>query len=65
VLDFTAKVSGGADAKRFKIEPQRLLYSLQWRHNGTPPGLHLQLVNNPAICFEPVANMLLGSFPND
>jgi hypothetical protein len=29
VQDFTAAVSGGADAKRFKIAPQRLLYSLQ------------------------------------
>jgi hypothetical protein len=33
----------GADGKKFKIDPRRLLYSLQWRHNGTPPDLYLQL----------------------
>jgi hypothetical protein len=46
VQDFTAAASGGADAKRFKVDPQRLLYSLQWRHNATPPDPHLQLVRD-------------------
>jgi hypothetical protein len=39
----------GADVKKFKIEPQRLLYSLQWLHNGTPPDFQLQLVRDPAL----------------
>jgi hypothetical protein len=43
VRDFSAEAVGGADAKRFKIEPQRLLYSLQRLHNGTPPDFQLQL----------------------
>jgi hypothetical protein len=43
VRDFSAEAAGGADAKRFKIEPQRLLYSLQRLHNGTPPDFQLQL----------------------
>jgi hypothetical protein len=37
--------------KKFKIEPQRLLYSLQWKHNGTPPDFHLQLVRDPQVRF--------------
>lgn len=27
----------GRDGKKFKIEPRRLPYSLQWLHNRTPP----------------------------
>jgi hypothetical protein len=29
------------------INPQRLLYSLQRKHNGTLPDLHLQFVRDP------------------
>jgi len=60
VLDFSAAASGGADAKRFKIDPERLLYSLLWKHNGKPPDLHLQLVRDPTLWFDFVANALLG-----
>ena len=59
VLDFTAAASSGADAKRFKFGPDRLLYSLRWKHNATPADLHLQLVKDPDLWFEPVANLLL------
>ena len=52
ILDFTAAASG-------KIDPQRLLYSLQWRHNATPANLHLRLAKDPDLWFEPVANLLL------
>jgi hypothetical protein len=51
----------GEDGKKFKIDPQRLLYSLQWLHNASPPDLHLQLVRDPAIWFDFVANALLGA----
>jgi hypothetical protein len=34
-------VALGADGKKFKIEPQRLLYSLQWKHNGHATGFSL------------------------
>ena len=54
-LDFTA-AAGGADAKRLKVGPDRLLYSLRWKHNA---DLHLQLVKEPDLWFEPVANLLL------
>jgi hypothetical protein len=40
----------GADGKKFKIDAQWLLYSLQWK--GTPPDFHLQLVRGPAISLE-------------
>jgi hypothetical protein len=33
-LDFTAAAFGGADAKRLKVGPDRLLYSLRWKHNA-------------------------------
>jgi hypothetical protein len=61
VQDFTAAASGGADAKKFKADLQRLLYSLQWRHNATPPDPHLQLVRDPQPWFDFVATMLLGA----
>jgi hypothetical protein len=51
----------GAGAKKFKVDPQRLLYSLQWKHNGTPPDFHLQLATEPALWFEFVATLLLGA----
>ena len=59
MLDFTAAASSGADAKRLKVGPDRLLYSLRWKHNATPADLHLQLVKEPDLWFEPVANLLL------
>jgi hypothetical protein len=57
VQDVTAAASGGADAKRFKVDLQRLLYSLQWCHNATPPDPHLQLVRDPQLWFDFVATM--------
>jgi hypothetical protein len=47
----------GAEAKKFEIDPQRLLYSLQWRHNAQPPDFHLQLVRDPQPWFDFVAAM--------
>jgi hypothetical protein len=58
MLDFTAAASGGADAKRFKVGPDRLLYSLRWKHNA-PADLRLRLAKEPDLWFEPVANLLL------
>ena len=31
-----AAAPGGA-SRKFKIDPQRLLYSLRWKHNAHPP----------------------------
>ena len=58
VLDFDA-------GKKFKIDPQRLLYSLQWQHNATPPDLHLQLVQEPREWFDRVASTLFGALNRD
>lgn len=49
VENFYAAQRLEANEKKFKIEPQCLLYSLQWLHKGTPPDLHLQLVRDPTI----------------
>lgn len=56
VLDF-AEING----IKFKIDPAYLLYSLQWLHNGTPPDLHLTLVQEPSEWFDSVAYMLLDA----
>jgi hypothetical protein len=40
------------EGKKFKIDPQRMLYSLQ---RGTPPDFHLQLVRSPQFWFNFVA----------
>jgi hypothetical protein len=42
-------------AKKFKIDPQHLLYSLQWLH------FQLQLVRDPMIWLDFVTTMLLGA----
>jgi hypothetical protein len=59
VEDFTAAAPSG-EGKKFKIDPQRLLYSLQWKHDGTPPDLHLQLVRDPQQWFDMVSLTLLA-----
>jgi hypothetical protein len=52
----------GADGKKFKIDPQRLLYSPQWKHNGTPPDFHLSLVQHHPEQWINTANLtLLGA----
>jgi hypothetical protein len=48
------------DGKKFKIDSQRLFYSLQWLHNGTPPDFHLQLVRDSREWFDSIATSLLG-----
>jgi hypothetical protein len=59
VQDFAAAAPGG-EGKKFDLEPQRLLYSLQWPHNRTPPDLHLQLVRDPQLWFDMVSLTLLA-----
>jgi hypothetical protein len=41
--------------------PAGLLYSLQWKHNGTSPDLHLQLVRDPQRWFDMVSVTLLAA----
>jgi hypothetical protein len=33
-----------ADGAAIKLDPSRLVYSLQWKHNAHPPDLHLSLL---------------------
>jgi hypothetical protein len=58
VQDFTAAAPTG-EGKRFKIDPRRLLYSLQWLHNGTPPDLHLAFVQDLPEQWIGAANLVL------
>jgi hypothetical protein len=60
VLDFTAAALG-REGKKFKIDQQRLLYSLHWKHEGTPPDIHLRLARDPRLRFDFVATALLGA----
>jgi hypothetical protein len=48
------------DGKKFKIVPERLLYSLQWLHNGTPPDFQLQLVRDLQFWLDAVSPALLA-----
>jgi hypothetical protein len=59
VLYFTAAAPSGT-SREFKIVPERLLYSLRWKHNGTPPDLRLQLVRDPRLWFDAVSLALLA-----
>jgi hypothetical protein len=43
VENFEAAQQLGENGKKFKIDLQRLLYSLLWLHNATLPEFHLQL----------------------
>jgi hypothetical protein len=60
VENFDAVQQLGENGKRFKIAPQRLLYSLQWLQKGKPAEFHLALVRDPDPWFAYVATMLLG-----
>jgi hypothetical protein len=59
VQDFAAAAPGG-EGKKFKIDPQRLLDSLQWLHTATPPDFNLQLVRDPALWFDMISLTLLA-----
>jgi hypothetical protein len=50
-----------ARARSFKIAPERLSFSLQWLHNGSPPDFELELVRDSTLQFDLVATLLLGA----
>jgi hypothetical protein len=58
VQEFGAAAPGG-EGKKFKLDPQRLMYSLQWKHNATPPDFELVVLRKPEHWFGGVANLLL------
>lgn len=51
----------GEDGKKFKFDPQRMLYALAWKHKAVPADLELQLVRDPVTWFNYVATLLLGA----
>jgi hypothetical protein len=60
VQDFTAAALVG-EGRKFKLDPQRLLDSLQWKHNAAPPDLHLQVVRDPALWLDFVGATLFDA----
>jgi hypothetical protein len=55
VEDFT-----GRNGKKFKLDPQRVLFSLRWVHNAIPPDFDLLLYKEPVQWFPAVAPLLLS-----
>jgi hypothetical protein len=47
------------DGKKFKLDPQRILFSLQFKHNARPPDFELTLLGDAQRWFRRVANLLL------
>jgi len=46
-------------SKKFKIDPERLLYSLRWKHKGEPPDLELALIQDEPAGWVNAANLTL------
>ena len=46
-----AQELGANDTKKFKLDPQRILFRLQYEHNGVPPDFVLVLVRDPRPWF--------------
>jgi hypothetical protein len=49
------------DGYEFKLDPSRLVYSLQWQHKGHPPDLHLALVQETPEQWVNAASLVLLS----
>jgi hypothetical protein len=47
------------DGCKFKLDPSRLVYSLQWQHNAHPPDFHLALVQELPEQWINAANLVL------
>jgi hypothetical protein len=47
----------GADGKKFKIEPARLVYSLRWLHKAEPPDFELVLMQDKPRQWVNAANL--------
>jgi hypothetical protein len=51
------------DGAAFKLDPSRLVYSLQWQHNAHPPDFHLALVQELPEQWINAANLVLLGAP--
>jgi hypothetical protein len=58
-IDCYEVVEHSADGAAFKLDPERLRYSLQWKHNGTPPDFEMVLVQNEPVGWVHTANLTL------
>jgi hypothetical protein len=48
------------DGKRAKLDPARVLFSLRYQHNATPPDFELLLFDEPRLWLGAVTATLLG-----
>jgi hypothetical protein len=48
-----------ADGGAFKLDPERLVYSLQWKHNAHPPDYEMVLVQAEPVGWVNTANLVL------
>jgi hypothetical protein len=46
-------------ALRFKLDPGRLVYSLQWKHNAEPPDYEMVLIQDEPSGWVDTANLTL------
>ena len=48
------------EGKKFKFEPDRMLYAYEWLHKAKPPEFRLVLMKDPEIWLGYVTTWLLG-----
>jgi hypothetical protein len=61
-IDAYEVVEHSASGATFRLDPQRLLYSLQWKHNAHPPDYEMVLIQDGPAGWVNIANLtLLGA----
>jgi hypothetical protein len=60
-IDVYEVTERSADGAAVKLDPARLIYSLQWKHNAHPPDFELVLVQHDPPGWVNTANLVLLS----
>jgi CBS domain-containing protein len=58
-IDCYELVEHGASGAAFKLDPARLVYSLQWKHNAHPPDYEMVLIQDEPPGWVNTANLIL------
>jgi hypothetical protein len=58
-IDCYEVVEHSASGAAFKLDPARLVYSLQWKHNAYPPDFELVLIQDEPPGWVNTANLVL------
>ena len=58
-IDCYQIVDHSASSAAFKIDPARLIYAMQWKHNAYPPDYELVLIQDEPPGWVDVANLVL------